>query len=384
MADFIEDGIRPVLSSKNGCTSCDQCVQACPGISTEHDLPTKSDDYMTELKEGWGPILEMWEGYAADQEFRYYGSSGGLATAIALYCLEREGISGILHTGADPSDSLKNITMMSHNRSDLLSRTGSRYSPASPCDGLSRIESAPGPCVFIGKPCDIAGLRKAQLLRENLNRKIGLSIGIFCAGTPSTRGTMELLKHLNIDPGAVEDIRYRGKGWPGEATVRLKGEEKPSGKLSYMESWGFLQKYRPYRCYLCPDGTSELADIACGDPWYREIHQGESGYSLALVRTEKGRRILHGAMEVGYVSLKPAESKILVLSQKNLLEKRKTIWGRLIAMKLFLIPTPHFTGFFLFKNWNHLSLKNKIRSVLGTIRRIVQRKYYTPSDYFQL
>ena len=59
--------------------------------------------------------------------------------------------------------------------------------------------------------------------------------------------------------------------------------------MSYMESWGFLQRYRPYRCYLCPDGTGELADLSCGDPWYREILEDEPGHSLVVVRTERGK-----------------------------------------------------------------------------------------------
>lgn len=71
-----------------------------------------------------------------------------------------------------------------------------------------------------------------------------------------------------------------------------------------MESWGFLQKYRPYRCHLCPDGTGEFADISCGDPWYREIKEHETGYSLALARTQRGREILHAAIDAGYAVLK--------------------------------------------------------------------------------
>ena len=148
-----------------------------------------------------------------------------------------------------------------------------------------------------------------------------------------------------------------------------------------MESWGFLQKFRPFRCYLCPDGTSELADISCGDPWYREIKEGDAGFSLALVRTQRGREILHGAMDSGYVSLERVGPKILKDSQRNLLEKRKAIWGRLLAMKFFGIPTPRLVGFYLFQNWLKLPIPEKARSFLGTVRRIIQRKLYKPMRY---
>ena len=375
LIDFKEDGIRPVITSNN-CSDCDVCIKVCPGYETIHKSFSNTSEMIPQLKEGWGPILEVWEGYAADPGLRYNGSSGGLASAIALYCLEKGGAHGVLHTAASHYEPWKNKTVLSQNRQDILSRTGSRYLPASPCDGLSQIESAPETCVFIGKPCDVAGLRKAQALKKELDEKVEVAIGIFCAGTPATQGTLELFKNLDINLNEIEDIRYRGKGWPGMFTVTLKGKDSLTRSLSYKESWSFLQKYRPYRCYLCPDGTSEFADISCGDPWYRQIKEDDSGYSLVLVRTEKGRKILQGAIDTGYVILEKVNPKILVDSQINLLSKRSTIWGRLFAMKSFGIPTPQLRGFSLFKNWWSLPVYEKIRSLFGTTRRIIQRKYY--------
>jgi coenzyme F420 hydrogenase subunit beta len=300
-----------------------------------------------------------------------------------LYCIKEKGMHGALHIAASKDEPWRNETVLSQTFSDILARTGSRYAPASPCDSLMKIEAAPAPCVFIGKPCDVAGLRKAQMLRSALNENVGVAIGIFCAGTPSTMGTFELLKHYKIDPKTVSEIRYRGKGWPGMFRVLLRGETSPSFyEASYRESWGFLNNYRPYRCYLCPDGTSEFADISCGDPWYREVSEDELGFSLVLVRTEKGREIVQGALKAGYVVLKKSDPKILQDSQKNLLLKRGAIWGRLMAMKMFGIPTPRLQGFSLFSNWCGLPALDQIRSALGTVRRILTRKYFRPmKDY---
>jgi len=333
------------------------------------------------MRKSWGTILEIWEGHAGDKDIRHNGSSGGVASAIALYCLEKERMTGVLHVSADDKIPYMNKTVMSTSRTDILARTGSRYSPASPCDALEKIEMSPEPCVFIGKPCDIAALEKARRLKPELDRKIGIEIGIFCAGTPSTRGTMDLLQKLDIDVDNVEEIRYRGKGWPGMASMRLKGEESPSYRLTYKEAWGFLAKYRPYRCYLCPDGTSEFADISCGDPWYREIQGQDEGLSLALVRTSKGSEILKGAINAGYIHAKRVDPDVLMESQTNLFMKRSSIWGRLLAMKLLGIPTPKLAGFSLFSNWLLLPALEKSRSVIGTALRIIKRKYYKPVSY---
>lgn len=375
LVDDINDGIRPVVDLAD-CTTCEDCLKVCPGYETTHLNSSSVPGLIAELKENWGPVLEIWEGYATDRDVRYNGSSGGLAVALATYCMEKEGMKGALHIGADPDRPWKNKTFFSKNSTALQSHSGSRYAPASPCDGLGAIESASGESVFIGKPCDVAGLRKAQMLKPDLDKNTGAAIGIFCAGTPSTAGTLDLLKEHDIRPDDVDEIRYRGKGWPGMFSVTLRGEKKTAYKESYMESWGFLQKYRPFRCYLCPDGTSELADISCGDPWYRDSKDEPLGYSLVLVRTERGRRIIRGAITAGYIALERATPEILEDSQKSLLLKRQSLWGRFLAMRMLFVPAPGYGGYPLFKNWLSLPLSGKIRSVLGTTRRIIQRGYY--------
>jgi coenzyme F420 hydrogenase subunit beta len=240
------------------------------------------------------------------------------------------------------------------------------------------IEDAHDQSIFIGKPCDVAAVTMAKKLKPELEKKTALTIGFFCAGTPSTRGTLDLLKLHDIDPAAIAGFRFRGMGWPGMATAGFKDKTKPDFKLSYQQSWGFVQKYRPFRCYLCPDLTAESADISVGDPWYREISKNDPGQSIILIRTERGRKIFSSALKHGYIEAEPADPSIIYLSQKNLLGKRQAIWGRLLAMKLLGIPRPELKGFRLFENWMDLSSKEKVKSLLGTAKRILQRGYFRP------
>jgi coenzyme F420 hydrogenase subunit beta len=376
LVDFPAHGIRPVLDDES-CTRCSDCISVCPGVGISHPATTPQGAIAT-LAESWGPVLEVWEGFAADATIRHLGSSGGLATALALFCVETAGMRGIVHVGSDDKVRYVNRSQLSRTRAEMLASTGSRYSPASPCDHLETIEKAGGPCVFIGKPCDVHGLRKAQRLRPALDVNVGVAIGIFCAGTPSTQGTLDLLQLHGIDPATVQDLRYRGRGWPGTYAVRVRGDEAWHDVATYEEAWGFLQKYRPYRCHLCPDGTSEFADLSCGDPWYRDIEPGEEGLSLVLVRTENGRRILRAAMEAGCVTLQRVAPEVLQLSQRELQLKRGAIWGRVLAMQTAGLPVPRFGGYSLFRNWVALPLEHKLRSVVGTLRRIATRRYFRP------
>lgn len=380
LVDLLDDGLRPVLE-KGDCGSCSACVDVCPGVGISHPTPRSDIGLINDLSESWGPVLEVWEGHAHDPQLRHDGSSGGLASALALYCIEQGGMKGLVHVGADDTARYRNKSTFSRGRLSILAATGSKYAPASPCDHLQAIEAANGPCVFIGKPCDVQALRKAQAMRPRLDVNVGVAIGIFCAGTPSTQGTIDLLRLHGVDPGQVDALRYRGRGWPGSFAVKLKGSDTWRDLATYAQAWGFLQKYRPYRCHLCPDGTSEFADISCGDPWYREIAPDEPGLSLVVVRTQRGREIVHAAIAAGSVDLMPVKPQVLQLSQKELQHKRGAIWGRLLTMRVLGVPAPRLKGFSLFWNWLKIPARDQLRSFAGTVRRIFVRRYWRTYRY---
>ena len=376
MSDVTDLGRRPIVRDKATATS-NAALESCPGVRLSHDTTQFPAGTIVALVPGWGPVLEVWEGYSGDEQIRLAGSSGGAATSLALHCLEHEGMAGVLHTGARKDVPYLNETVFSQSREDLLSRAGSRYSPASPCDRLSRIEQEPAPSVFIGKPCDVAAVHAARKGRPQLDQKLGLTLAFFCAGTPSTKGLFELMKQVGVaDPATVTFVKFRGNGWPGMWTVRwgTSDGETHEKEMTYADSWGFLQKYRQWRCYICPDHTGEFADIAVGDPWYRPVEPGEAGKSLIIVRTERGREILKRAVASGKIVLETSDPSLLPRSQPNLLQTRGKLWGRLWALRMFGGAVPQFQGFSTFRFWLKLSMIDKVRSFTGTVKRIKTKR----------
>ncbi|MCE5210543.1 MAG: Coenzyme F420 hydrogenase/dehydrogenase, beta subunit C-terminal domain [Deltaproteobacteria bacterium] len=364
-------GIRPKFK-KLDCIKYAECLKFCPGYSIgaerscEQNNPPIADSLI-------GPVLEIWQGYAVDQEIRYKASSGGALSALASYCLEKENMEFVVHTGMDENIPWYNKTVKSKSRADILARTGSRYAPSSPCEALSLIEASSQSCVFIGKPCDVAAVSALRKHRPQLDKNLGLVLTFFCAGPPCTTATLSLLKHMDVDKTTANEIRYRGNGWPGFFQVSFNNGVEPK-KLTYEESWGKLAKHsRSLRCNLCPDGLGELADISCGDAWHLYDRQkGDPGRSLVLSRSIRGNDILHRAMESGYLQLEKSNTADVIKAQP-MTGRRAAIWGRLAAMETLLMPVPQFFGFPLSEVWQSNPIKLKIKTYLGTLRRLLMR-----------
>lgn len=375
MGDDLELGRRPFLKD-DAAEETGEALGCCPGRGLEHTFDRSDPELNKDLMPGWGPVYEVWEGHATDEAIRFAGSSGGAATALALFAIEQGNADHAVHIGARTDTPWLNETVRSRTREELISRSGSRYAPASPCDMLHEIEQGSERCVFIGKPCDVAAVDSARRIRPELDAAIDCTIAFFCAGVPSTRGTLELLRKIGVtDPSTVEHLRYRGNGWPGMWTVVYRDGTEQQHQMTYAESWGFLQRFRQWRCYICPDHTGEFADIAVGDPWYREIEPGEAGSSLLVARTPRGREIIKAAAEAGYITLLRSEPELLPKSQPNLLSTRGGLWMRLKVLKMFGAGVPKFVGFPLLRFWwSGVSGLNKIRSFTGTVKRVFRKK----------
>ena len=376
MVDVVEQGRRPVpVEGATGSSEMDARL-VCPGVSLDRELQPTPDGALLDLEPAWGPVLGVWEGHAEDREMRWNASSGGAASALALYGIEVRGLSGVLHITSRRDNPILNETVLSTSRDELLAATGSRYAPASPCDRLDLIENAAGGCVFIGKPCDVAGVQKLRKLNPRLDRNVALTIAIFCAGTPSLEGTLEMLRIMGIsEEKGLESVRYRGMGWPGKARVKTQSGREET--LTYREAWDdILEKHRQWRCQICPDHSGEFADIAVGDPWYREIPEDEPGLSLIVPRTLLGQEFLKDAMEAGYIGAWELEPDLLQRSQPGFPPIKSAIWGRVMAMRLSGMCVPTFKGMSLGRLWLRLPFMGKVRSLLGTLRRIYRGRLW--------
>lgn len=382
MVDVFTDGLRPRYLLELSDIEEKKALSVCPGIAIDyrHKLPPNID---LDLLGEWGPVLNVMEGNAIDNNICFKSSSGGVVTALAAFGISSGAVTGVLQIGASKNTPYMNETRYNTTVDQVLSSCGSRYSPASPCEKFSEIINSKGKSIFIGKPCDIAAVHKARKVVPELDEKILLTVSIFCAATPSTQGTTTLIKELGENSlSNVRRLRYRGYGWPGNACVESSVSENESKIIvrerSYDGAWGgTLSRYRQWRCNLCADHTGEFADISVGDPWYRDIRDGEVGSSLVIPRTQVGVNFLAEAIKHNVVTLESIDHSCLPRSQPYLINVAGMIWGRLLALKcasIFGAGYPRLEGKNFVKIWlNRLTLKEKVASIVGTFRRVVSK-----------
>lgn len=373
MRETKDENRRPSIQTALTDQASQKLANACPAISE------RKTDTSTGISETWGPVLEVWEGYATDKEIRFKSSSGGAVTALSLAARKAAGFAGTLHVKASRTHPELNEARLSETRDELLEGAGSRYSPASVADRLDLVEEAKGQCVVVGKPCDIAGANMVVEYRKTIRENIGLTISIFCAGTPSHEGVNALVKHLGKpDQASLNAIRYRGNGWPGDMKAEWSDTngEHHSASTSYADGWGnVLQKHRQWRCHTCADHTGEQADISVGDPWQNPATTSGHGTSLIIVRTERGKQLLQRAITAGYLDAEPRNPNVLFDAQPNLVATKGAIWGRRMAQKLSgrMAPPSRADSFNI---WKKLTLKAQAQSILGTLKRILKKRLF--------
>jgi len=367
LVDLEEIGIRPALDSKI-CAGCHYCLNFCPGYQLDGDL--NHDGHLDPIG---GRIRAVYEGYAKRKELRYRAASGGFLTALALYCLEKESMESVIHTGMAPLKPYQNTTVISHNYQELIEHCGSRYAPSAPCEALSYIEQQDKKVVFIGKPCDVATVAKLMQQRPELAEKIGLLLSIFCSGVPSTLATKRLIERLDVKLAEVTAVHYRGFGWPG--SFRITSKEKQL-IYPYLSSWKELREGRPWRCHICPDGLGQLADISCGDAWLRYHKETPvDGFSSALIRSKKGEEIFKKAITEGYLYVELSSLERVMKANQSLLKRRQQLYGRLQVFRCFGIPIPRYQNFSLRENWqNYNSFRMRLRIILKALR-VAFRKF---------
>jgi coenzyme F420 hydrogenase subunit beta len=345
---------------------------ACPGSVVAKWTPAaQANPY-------WGPLGYVGVGHATDEAVRYQGSSGGAISALLIHALETGLVDRVIHVAADPSDPTRNIMKSSTNAVEVMEGAGSRYTASSPLAQIDQALSEGGKIAFVGKPCDVSGLRRLAQVDYRVERHVPIAVSFFCGGMPSHGGVGRILSAMGVDPAEVTAFRFRGRGWPG--TTAATTRDGRTREMTYAESWGeFLAKEVQFRCKVCPDAVGGTADIACADAWYG----GETGYptfveqdgrSLIIARTKAGEALLGSAVSDQVIAVQPLDPAEINVMQPSQARRKRLIRARTAALAVTLQPQLDTTGTLVGEASRDAKAREVVENFLGAVRRVVLRR----------
>jgi coenzyme F420 hydrogenase subunit beta len=279
----------------HGQRGCDICTRACPRfrdweVECDQALfgrPRRADE-VTGVRRG------VFLARATDPAVLAAGQDGGLVSALLVWGLETDRIEGALTSRLSSTRVWDGEPFLATTRDEVLEAAGSRYTyAANPLAmkeaerrGLKRL-------ALVGMSCQASINGTVQARRVNkYARRIELTLGLLCSKSFGYDGMRQVLTEdygVPLDDIAKVNIKGRFQVWR-----RSTGEqvEIPLKELAKATREG---------CKLCPDFAAEHADIATGG-----IGQVD-GWTLAVVRTQRGEDWLGEAEAAGVITVRPGE-----------------------------------------------------------------------------
>jgi coenzyme F420 hydrogenase subunit beta len=283
----------PVDDCVHGQRGCDICTRACPRFRA---WELESDQALfgraRQSHEIAGVERGVWLVRAAEPEVLDAGQDGGLVSALLIWGIETGRVEGALTSRRSSTRLWDCEPFLATNRDEVLEAAGSRYTyAANPLAmreaerrGLKRL-------ALVGMSCQasINGTLAARRVNKYA-RRIELVIGLLCSKSFEYEGMKRIVTEeygIPLEDVAKVNIKGRFQVWRRSTGERVDIPLKQ------------LQEATREGCKLCPDFAAEHADISTGG-----LGQTD-GWTLTIVRTQRGEEWLEAAREAGVITVRP-------------------------------------------------------------------------------
>jgi len=249
---------------------------------------------------------------AKEGDIRDKAQDGGFVSTLLAYLLAKGDIDAAVVTKA--TGEWEPEPFIATKREDVIAAAGSKYTQCPAVLGVGdAIEAGYKNIAFVGLPCHVQGMRKAQLskLFDVHADRVKLLIGLFCTETFDTTKLRKKLTELGVN-----DIRDVEKFNIKKGSFII---QKRSGEVLKTP----IKKMRDCvreACNYCYDFAAEFADISVGSIG------SEPGWSTVIPRSESGLELVNRTEAEGLIDLKElSESKIEEIRNLALYKKRENL-----------------------------------------------------------
>ncbi len=303
--------LQEQVLDKGMCAACGACVSRCPYLTAFKGKTVALDQCAVEKgrcfaycpmtffdseatsefvfgkpydRTGLGQVAEAMASRAKDPATATDGQGGGTVTALMVMALEEGLVDAAVLTAASEGDEYARGTVAT-TVGEIRRCAGSKFAGAHSLAGLREaLDRGYDRIGIVGLPCQVRSLRKIaiyDLKSENLRKRIGLVIGLFCNWAFSSRDFVSFLsrrlegrnaKKFHIPPPPANALEIETDTGPEHVSL---DELRPLMQAS---------------CQNCDDMTSEFADLSVG------MYEGRPGWNTLITRTDLGRMVVDRAI----------------------------------------------------------------------------------------
>jgi len=244
---------------------------------------------------------EMLYAWSKDADIQKKGECGGAVTTLLKYALESKMVDAVLavRKGADIYDAKPEIVT---NPADLVNTAGSLHCGTlllsklfvKYLDGAKNMKIA-----ATVKGCDAMGIYELAK-RKKINLDNVILIGVNCGGSVSAVTARKMIKEkFGVDPDKV----HKEEIDKGQFIIEYEGGHKGIS-MDELEEQGFGRRAN---CRRCKMKVPRQTDIACGN--WGVLGDKAGNATFVEICSEKGAKLLDGAVKSGALAVEPANPK---------------------------------------------------------------------------
>ncbi len=298
---------------------CDVCANACERLGPEHMKPIKPEEIDVRVfgrerreDEYYGVTRFICAARSTNPNVVANSEDGGAVTEI-LKCAFEDGIIDGAAVASPSSEMwLKPVPRVLKSVDEIMETAKSWYTY---CETPLALKEAVdkhklSKLALVGVSCEVSGYATTvgadtgfiakergdkNVERQNKHLKqyvdaVQLTIGLLCTETFVLDGFIyEYLKEKEgINPEDVVKVNVKGK-----VVTDIKDGTRIETPL--IEA----RVYQRHQCNYCGDFSAEHADISAGGV-------GSDGWTILIIRSERGERIFKRTIEKGYLEVRPS------------------------------------------------------------------------------
>jgi coenzyme F420 hydrogenase subunit beta len=165
----------------------------------------------------------------------------------------------------------------------------------------------------------VAQMKSNPLGEEAHKVPVSLTVGLFCNWSLDTRQLIDLLSE-KLDISAIVGMEIP----PPPANSLVMDTADGSMEISLSE----IKPLIPHTCFICPDMTSELADVSVG------MFEGRPGWNTLILRSDKGAELIEHARREGFIETEDFPAKNLKHLSRAAADKKDLSLRTLIRREL--------------------------------------------------